>query len=428
MSINKVTVLGAGNMGSQIAALFVNAGLKVQLLDIVIDEGDPNKLSKGAYDRITHPKKGMLYDPQFASNLTYGNFNEDLVEANDSDLFVEAVSEVLEIKHDLFAKVSKIAKDTAILTSNTSGIPIKDVASVLPAEQQARFLGLHFFNPPRLMKLVEIIPHTGTIPEIIEQLSTFTKNVLGKGVVETNDVSGFVANRIGVYALMDVMDRAEKMGLSVSDVDALTGPVIGRPKTATYRLMDLVGVDIAHHVAQGMKADPAEADIYIVAPSADTLVEKGFLGNKTKQGYYKRYGKDMYEFDFATEEYVPAKKPALPFLEKLGRNLNANLKTIFESQEDEIGKFVWDSLANVIYYSAINVPKATGDYKNIDRAMVWGYNWKLGPFQLWDAIGFDAVKARLKETFGSLPQWIEERTTPFYEANETIIYRFCTIR
>lgn len=420
MTINKVTVLGAGNMGSQIAALFVNAGLKVQLLDIVIDEANPNKLSKGAYERITHPKKGMLYDPQFASNLSYGNFNDDLNEASDSDLFVEAVSEVVEIKHDLFAKVSKVAKNTAILTSNTSSIPIKDVASVLPAEQQARFLGLHFFNPPRHMKLVEIIPHEGTKPETVEQLSTFTQNVLGKGVVETNDVSGFVANRIGVYALMDVMDRAEKMGLSMSEVDALTGPVIGRPKTATYRLMDLVGVDIAHHVAKGMIADPAESEIYVIAPSAETLVEKGFLGNKSKQGYYKRDGKDIYEFDFATEDYVPVKKVFLPFLEKLGRNLNANLTTIFEAQDDEVAKFVWDSLANVIYYSATNVPVATGDYKNIDRAMVWGYNWKLGPFQLWDAIGFDKVKARLKETFGSLPQWIEDRTTPFYEENETI--------
>lgn len=420
VSIKKVTVLGAGNMGSQIAALCVNAGLTVQLLDIVIDDQDPNTLSRQAYERITDKKRGLLYDPAFASNLSYGNFRDDLAQSSDSDLFVEAVSEQLEIKHDLFAKVSQVAKDTAILTSNTSGIPIKAVASVLPEAQQARFLGLHFFNPPRHMKLVEIIPHDQTDSAIKEQLSEFTRQVLGKGVVETNDVSGFVANRIGVYALMDVMDRAEKQGLSVSEVDALTGPVIGRPKTATYRLMDLVGVDIAYHVAQGMKEDPAEKDIYVIAPSSKTLVEKGYLGNKSKQGYYKKEGKSIFEYDLTSGNYIPLKKVELPLLKQLGRDLAQNLRYIFDHQDDPVTKFVWESLANVIYYASLNVPKATGDYKNIDRAMVWGYNWKMGPFQIWDAIGFQEVKERLKADFGSLPDWIEERQRPFYGLDDSI--------
>ncbi|MDO4813504.1 MAG: 3-hydroxyacyl-CoA dehydrogenase/enoyl-CoA hydratase family protein [Gemella sp.] len=420
MTIKKVTVLGAGNMGSQIAALFVNAGLKVKLLDIVIDKEDPNKLSREALERITHPKKGLLYSSKFASNISYGNFDEDLVGENDSDLFIEAVSEILEVKHDLFTKVSKIAKEGAILTTNTSGIPIKEIASVLPKEQAERFLGLHFFNPPRFMKLVEIIPHENTDEKVVELLSNFTSRTLGKGVITTNDVSGFVANRIGVYALMDVMDRAEKQGLSVTEVDALTGPVIGRPKTATYRLMDLVGVDIAYNVAKGMKEDPAEEEYYVIAKSATDLVEKGFLGNKVKQGYYKKEGKAILSYDYTTGEYTDSTAVNLEFLSKLGRNLKENLRVIFDEREDNVAKFVWESLANVIYYSAINVGKATNDFKNIDRAMVWGYNWKLGPFQIWDAIGFEDVKARLKEEFGSLPTWIEERNESFYGDGEGI--------
>lgn len=420
MTIKKVTVLGAGNMGSQIAALFINAGLKVKLLDIVIDKEDPNKLSREAFERITHPKKGLLYSSKFASNISYGNFDEDLVGENDSDLFIEAVSEILEVKHDLFTKVSKIAKEGAILTTNTSGIPIKEIASVLPKEQAERFLGLHFFNPPRFMKLVEIIPHEDTDEKVVEFLSNFTSRTLGKGVITTNDVSGFVANRIGVYALMDVMDRAEKQGLSVTEVDALTGPVIGRPKTATYRLMDLVGVDIAYNVAKGMKEDPAEEEYYVIAKSAADLVEKGFLGNKVKQGYYKKEGKAILSYDYTIGEYTDSPAVNLEFLSKLGRNLKENLRVIFDEREDNVAKFVWESLANVIYYSAINVGKATNDFKNIDRAIVWGYNWKLGPFQIWDAIGFEDVKARLKEEFGSLPTWIEERNESFYGDGEGI--------
>ena len=419
MSIRKVTVLGAGNMGSQIASLLVNAGLQVKLLDIVIDEEDPNKLSKAAYDRITHPKKGQLFDRGNAHNLSYGNFNEDLSENSDSDLFIEAVSEKLDIKHDLWSKVAKIAKPSAILASNTSGIPIEKIASVLDDEAAGRFVGLHFFNPPRFMKLVEIIPHSKTSQETVAKLEEFSTHTLGKGVVHAKDVSGFVANRIGVYALVDVMKRAEEKGYNPVEVDAMTGPVIGRPKTATYRLADLVGVDIAYHVASGMLANPEEQDFYVLPESTKVLMDKGYLGNKTKQGYYKREGKQFFYYDSKNDQYLPSEKPQIPFLKELGRNLQENLATIFEA-EDEDGQFIWESLENVLYYSAINVPKATDDYKNVDRSLVWGFNWKLGPFQIWDTIGFDAVKERLKERFGSLPQWIEDRQEPFYNKGEGI--------
>lgn len=417
MTIKKATVLGAGTMGSQIAALLVNAGLQVKLLDLVVDENDPNKLSQGAFDKIVDKRKGQLYTTDFAGNLTYGNFTDDLVEDSDSDLFVEAVSEKIEIKHDLWSKVAKIAKKDAILATNTSGIPIKDIAEVLDEDAKGRFLGFHFFNPPRFMKLVEIIPHVNTDPKVTQRLKDFTINILGKGVVEAEDVSGFVGNRIGVYSLIDVMIRAEKEGLSVEEVDAITGKLIGRPKTATYKLVDFVGVDIAYHVAKGMIANPEEESFFSIPESIQKLMDLGFLGKKSKQGYYKKLDRKTTVVFDGNDDYREKKDVSFDFVNGLGRSLPKNLKAIFES-DDKIAKFLWESLANVMYYSAINVPKATQDYKNIDRAMVWGYNWDLGPFQLWDTIGFEVVRDRLREMYGELPAWIEERTGGFYQAGE----------
>lgn len=421
MTIRKATILGAGNMGSQIASLLVNAGLQVKMLDIVIDDNEPNKLSKVAYDRIADKRKGQLFSDKFVGNLSYGNFETDLKDESDSDLFIEAVSEELEIKHDLWTKVGKVAKEDAILTSNTSGIPIHEVASVLKPEQQERFLGFHFFNPPRHMKLIEIIPHSGTNEDVVSELRDFTINTLGKGVVVANDVNGFVGNRVGVYSMMDIINRAEKEGISISEVDAITGPVIGRPKTATYRLADLVGVDIAYHVATGMREDPAEEEYFVVPKSIEKLMELGNLGNKSKQGFYKREGKkEFLTFNPDTEDYSAAKEVNLPILDELGRNLSKNFQTIFNA-EDKTGKFLWTTLSNLLYYSAINVPKATDDYKNIDRALIWGFGWKVGPFQIWDMIGFEEVKNKLREEHGELPEWVEKRTNKFYDENESLV-------
>ncbi|MCK1158454.1 3-hydroxyacyl-CoA dehydrogenase/enoyl-CoA hydratase family protein [Streptococcus uberis] len=419
MSIFKATVLGAGVMGSQIAALLVNAGLKVELLDIVIDESDKNKLSKAAFERITHPKKGMLYEPTFASNLTYSNFTDAFEKQSDSDIFIEAVAERIDIKHDLWSKVSKIAKKDAILATNTSGIPIEKIAEVLDDEMRERFIGMHFFNPPRFMKLVELIPNTKTSKETINRLSEFSVNRLGKGVVPANDVPGFIANRIGTYSSNDIMLRAEKSGFSIAEVDALTGEYIGRPKLGTFKLGDMVGLDIAYNVIKGMLLDPSEQSYFKVPETLEKMVQAKLLGNKTKQGFYKKEGRNRYVINPETLEYLPLEKVSLPFQEKLGRSLKENLQTIFHSQDKE-AIFLWETLRNVFYYSAVNVPKAAHDYKNIDRAIVWGYNWKLGPFQLWDLMGFEQVKNRMKEELGSLPEWIENRSESFYQKGDSI--------
>ncbi|MFO8069119.1 MAG: 3-hydroxyacyl-CoA dehydrogenase NAD-binding domain-containing protein [Alkalibacterium sp.] len=419
MNIKKATVLGAGTMGAQIAALLVNAGLKVKLLDIVLDKEDKNKLSKGAYDRITHPKKSMLYNADWNKNLTYGNFEDDLKEGNDSDIFIEAVTEKLAIKHDLWQKVAAIAKQDAILATNTSSIPIGAIAKPLPKEAKARFVGVHFFNPPRYMKLVEIIPHETTDPVVTENLRTFVSTVLGKGAVDANDVSGFVANRIGTYSASDTAYRAEQLGLSITEVDAITGQIIGRPKTGTFRLLDMVGIDIGYFVTKTMMSNPEETEYFKMPKLVEKMVDLGNLGDKTKQGFYKKDGRKRLVFDVKTETYVEPKPVELAILKEFSRDLTKNLTTIFES-EDEVGIFLWETLRNLMYYSAINVPKATNEYINIDRAMVWGYNWAVGPFQLWDMIGLDKVKARMEKELGELPEWIKERNEPFYQESQSI--------
>ncbi|MBT2731160.1 3-hydroxyacyl-CoA dehydrogenase/enoyl-CoA hydratase family protein [Carnobacterium sp. ISL-102] len=419
MNIKKATVLGAGTMGAQIAALLVNAGLKVKLLDIVLDKEDKNKLSKGAYDRITHPKKSMLYNADWNKNLTYGNFEDDLKEGDDSDIFIEAVTEKLAIKHDLWLKVAAIARKDAILASNTSSIPIGAIAKPLPEEAKARFVGVHFFNPPRYMKLVEIIPHEATDPVVTEDLKTFVSTVLGKGAVDANDVSGFVANRIGTYSASDTAYRAEQLGLSITEVDAITGKIIGRPKTGTFRLLDMVGIDIGYFVTKTMMSNPEETEYFKMPKLVEKMVALGNLGDKTKQGFYKKDGRKRLVFDVKTETYVEPKPVELAILKEFSRDLKKNLTTIFES-EDEVGIFLWETLRNLMYYSAINVPKATNEYINIDRAMVWGYNWSVGPFQLWDMMGLDKVKARMEKELGELPEWIKERNEPFYQEGQSI--------
>ncbi len=419
MTIRKATVLGGGVMGSQIAALLVNAGLKVKILDIAIDEKDPNKISRKSYEMITDKKRPQLFDLNFAPNLTYGNFEEDLQGEDDADIYIEAVKEELDIKHSVWKQVKAVAKDNALFATNTSGIPIEYIAKVFNEEERQRFFGMHFFNPPRIMKLVEIIPLKETTEESVKAAQEFAEGKLGKGVVVANDVPGFVANRIGTQTMNDIMHRAEEQGISISDTDALTGRSIGRPSTGTYGLSDLVGIDIAVTVTKGMQQVPGEDKFFKSTKTAEKLVESGALGRKTKQGFYKKEKNKILVFNPESNEYVEQSKPQYPVLAKFSKDLTANMDVIFNA-DDEAGLFMWETMRNNFYYSALNVPKAASDYKDIDRALVWGFNWKKGPFQLWDMMGFERVKNRIKEELGELPEWIENRTEGFYEDGESI--------
>ena len=419
MTIRKATVLGGGVMGSQIAALLVNAGLKVKLLDIAIDEKDPNKISKKAYEIITDKKRPQLFDLNFASNLTYGNFDEDLQGEDDADIYIEAVKEELEIKHSVWKKVKEVAKNNALFATNTSGIPIEYIAKVFNDDERKRFFGMHFFNPPRIMKLVEIIPLQDTAKESVKRAQLFAEDKLGKGVVVANDVPGFVANRVGTQTMNDIMHRAEEEGISISDTDALTGRSIGRPSTGTYGLSDLVGIDIAVTVTKGLQQVPGEEKFFNDTKIAEKLVEQSALGRKTKKGFYKKEKNKILVFDPEKNDYVEQSKPEFPILGKFSKDLKENMDVIFNA-DDKAGLFLWKTLRNNFYYSALNVPKAASDYRDIDRALVWGFNWKKGPFQLWDLMGFSRVKDRMKEELGELPEWIEKRTESFYKDGETI--------
>ncbi len=419
MTIRKATVLGGGVMGSQIAALLVNAGLKVKILDVVIDKEDPNKISRKSYETITDKKRPHLFDLDFAPNLTYGNFDDDLQGEDDSDIYIEAVKEELDIKHNVWKLVKKVAKDNALFATNTSGIPIEYIAKVFSDEERQRFFGMHFFNPPRIMKLVEIIPLKDTAEESVKAAQDFAENKLGKGVVIANDVPGFVANRVGTQTMNDIMHRAEAQGISISDTDALTGRSIGRPSTGTYGLSDLVGIDIAVTVTKGLQQVPGEEKFFYDTKIAEKLVENGALGRKTKAGFYKKVKNQILVFDPKSNDYVEHSKPEFPILGKFSKDLKANMDVIFNA-DDAAGLFMWETMRNNFYYSALNVPKAASDYKDIDRALVWGFNWKKGPFQLWDMMGFERVKERMKAELGELPSWIEERTEPFYGNEETI--------
>lgn len=412
MSIRKATVLGAGVMGSQIAALLVNSGIIVELLDLVIDEKDPNKLSKKGYDSIVNPKKSQLFDPAFEGNLSYGNFDDNLKEASDSDIFIEAVKEEISIKHDLWEKVARVAKEGAILATNTSGIPIEKIAAVLDEKAQANFVGLHFFNPPRFMKLVEVIPAPKTDPKVVEAVQAFAEDTLGKGVVRAKDVPAFVANRTGIHTLSDIMYRAEQSGFNVAEVDALTGKVIGRPM-GTYALSDLVGNDVGLFVIQGLLSDPREDGFFKRSEFLPKLVEAGALGKKVGHGFYKKEGKTRLVIDPKTMEYQALDQPKLEILAKFKKSLSHNLDVIFQA-EDEAGLFLWETLRNVFVYAARNVGLATDEYIDIDRAMVWGFNWRQGPFQLWDTMGFDRVKDRILAEGYDLPAWVQDLEGGFY--------------
>lgn len=412
MSIRKATVLGAGVMGSQIAALLVNSGVKVELLDVVIDENEPNKLSKKGYDSIVNPKKSQLFDTSFEGNLTYGNFDDNLREESDSDIFIEAVKEEIGIKHDIWQKVAKVAKEGAVLATNTSGIPIEKIASVLDEKDQENFVGLHFFNPPRYMKLVEIIPTPQTSQKVIDAVQTFAEDTLGKGVVTAKDVPAFVANRTGIHTLADIMYRAEQSDFTIPEIDALTGKTIGRPM-GTFALSDLVGNDIGLFVIQGLLSDPREEGFFEKAELLPKLVEKGALGKKADHGFYKKDSKERLVINPETMEYESFDKPQLEILGEFKKSITHNLNVIFNS-EDKAGLFLWETLRNLFVYAARNVNLATDKFIDIDRAMVWGFNWRKGPFELWDSMGFDRVKDRILDEGYDLPDWVKDLSDGFY--------------
>jgi len=419
--IKKVAVLGSGIMGMGIAGHIASAGVKVVLLDIVPPDlkGDDlknpalrNKFAATAVQKALKAKQSPLMSKEDAELITIGNFDDDMKLLMDCDLIIEVVVENLKIKQALFKKIKPHYNGTAIISSNTSGIPIKAIAEIMPDTMKANFLGTHFFNPVRFMHLLEIIPTADTSVDVIATISEFCTSVLGKGVVNANDTPNFVGNRIGVAGMIFSMKLMLEMGLSIHETDQIMGPPMGRPKSAMYRTADLVGIDTLIHVAKNTRGlvNKTEADQYFTLPGfIEEMGEKGLLGNKTGGGFYKREGSKFSIINPDTLKYDPKPKEKIKALGMIafkptpGERIAATI-----AMKNQFGDFAWKVFADGCLYAASLIPEIADTIVEIDNAMKWGYNFDMGPFEAWDAVGVEAVIERMKADGMSIPKVIED--------------------
>ncbi len=405
--IRKAGVLGAGTMGSRIAAHLANAGLNVVLLDIPSDGPLRSAIAAQALEGLKKAKPAAFFEPPLAERIAIGNFDDNLGMLADCDWVIEAVTENLAIKQALLEKVAPHLKREAIFTTNTSGLPVASIAAKLPQQLRRRWFGTHFFNPPRYMRLLEVIPTPEADPAAVQAISEFSDVRLGKEVVFARDTPNFIANRIGVFIMLEAVRLMQEEDLTIEEVDALTGTVIGWPRTGTFRLADLVGLDVLAHVASNFpRVKPGSTQELTVPPFVQAMLEKRWLGDKTKQGFYRKEkngeGKETrYALDWKTLEYRPASKPALPALEmaknteRLGERIQVLLQG--DARKDKGARFHWRLLTALWNYAAGCLPEIAGEASSVDRAMRAGFNWEMGPFQLWDAAGVRKTVERMKK-------------------------------
>ncbi len=393
-------------MGARIAAHFANAGIPALLLDIVLpNQSNRNAAALAGLDAALKQRPAAFFTPETKSLVTPGNFEDDLAKIRDCDWIVEAVTENLEIKRALIEKVLKHRKPGAIFSTNTSGIPLASIAEGFPAEFREHFLGTHFFNPPRYLHLLEMIPGPQTLPAVHDRVADFSDRHLGKGVVPCKDTPNFIANRIGSFLGGTVQNLTVEMGLTIEEVDALTGQLIGLPKSASYRLLDIVGLDVWAHVTKNLydlvPGDPWR-ERFVLPPFFAQMIERGWLGDKRGQGFYKRIGKgdkkEILALDLNTLEYQPSKKARFPSVEGVRNieDLPQRLRALM-GLTDRAGTFLWRLFSDLVLYSAAMVPEISDRVVEIDRAMRWGYANSLGPFELWDALGVEDTVARMRK-------------------------------
>ena len=427
IQVKKAAVLGAGTMGAQIAAHLANAGVPTLLLDIVPRENvfgpdgtptmgleslDRNKIARVGFEAAKKAKPAAFFTSDLSSLITTGNFDDDLPKLKDCDLIIEAVVENLDIKRSLFERVEQYRKPGSVIASNTSGIPLRQLAEGRSEDFRAHFLGMHFFNPPRYMHLVELIRTEWTKPEVSCSMFGFLDERLGKGVVVAKDRPNFIANRIGTFGALVTMRTMLDDDYSIEEVDKITGPAVGRPKTATFRTFDLVGLDVFAHVVRNLHEnlpDDPEREMFVMPDFVTKMIEKGWLGNKTKAGFYQRKKSDgdkreIWTLNSATLDYRPSQKVKLPSLEmaKNVEDTRERLKTLAWSK-DRVGAFLWKTLSRTLCYAADRIPEIADTVVEIDRAMRWGFNWELGPFEVWDAIGVEKSVATLEEEGRNIP-------------------------
>ena len=426
----RAAVLGAGVMGRAIAAHLANAGLDVLLLDVVpAGASDRNRLADAALAALLKDRPAPLFDPKLIRRVRPGNLEDDLDSLRDVDWVIEAVVERLDVKQALFAKVAQHVGPQTIVSSNTSGIPIEQIALALPAELRPRFLGTHFFNPPRYMHLLELIAHPESDARVLAGLRQFAEQVLGKGVVLAKDRPNFIANRIGAYGMLRTVQLAMQGNYSVEEVEALTGPLVGRPKSATFRTADLVGLDVLLHVAANVRsaagADP-ELEVFTPHPVLVQMVEKGLLGEKTGQGFsrkVKQEGNTQIEtLDLGTLSYRPQRRAKFPELEALKGTdaLLPRLKGLMATR-GRGAELAWTILRDTLRYAASVAAEIAGDVRSIDEAMRWGFGWELGPFEIWEGLGLARISERMAAEGRPAPDWVMQHVrsgaTRFYAEN-----------
>jgi 3-hydroxyacyl-CoA dehydrogenase len=391
--IRSVTVLGAGTMGAQIAAHLANAGVRTRLLDLTPD------IAQQGLDRARALKPDPFFTPDEVALITTGGFDADLARIADADWIVEAIVERLDVKRALLARVDAARRPGAIVTSNTSGIPIAALAEGRSDDFRRHWLGTHFFNPPRYLRLLEVIPTPDTDPEVVARVSQFADRRLGKGVVVARDTPNFIANHIGLYGVVQILRALESGEYTIEEIDAMTGPALGRPKSATFRTMDIAGIDVLGHVMRNLAErldDEAARREFAMPALVEQLIERGWIGEKSGQGFYKRQktagGSEILTLDPATLTYRAAQPARLPALDaaRAIEETGARIKTLFLGR-DKVGAFLRPTLGRTLVYTARVAPSIAHSIDDVDRVMRWGFGWDLGPFELWDAIGADAV-------------------------------------
>ena len=416
--IRKVAVLGAGTMGAAIAGHCANAGLEVDLLDIAPDDDDNDAVVGAGFERMKNARPAALMADDVVGRIRTGNFEDDFARVGEADWVLEAIIEKLDPKRDLMQRVEETATDGAIISTNTSGIPLHSISEGRSEGFKRRFVGTHFFNPPRYLKLMEIIPTGDTDPEIVEAVRNFGERVLGKGGVIAKDTPNFIGNRIGTFAGMQSARYAFENGYGIEEVDAITGPLIGHPKTATFRLNDQVGLDIAVGVAENLyEAVPEDESREELKPpeKLEEMLNKDLLGNKSGAGFYKRDkrdGKTVFDvLDLETFEHHPAENPEIPIAKEAQKqgDLAARLRFLIDkADEDRHARFIRDTLLPYMAYASRRVPEISDTLEDVDHAMEWGFAHQTGPFRTWDLLGVRETVEKMNSMDIEVGDWVHE--------------------
>ncbi|MGF1670140.1 MAG: 3-hydroxyacyl-CoA dehydrogenase family protein, partial [Balneolaceae bacterium] len=417
-NIQKVVVLGSGVMGSQIAAHCVNAGLDVWILDLKSDDSEnPDKIAEENLKKLSSMKPSPLGLPEYAERITPGNFEDDLSLISDADWVCEVIVERMNIKKKMMSNIQELWKPGTIISSNTSGLPISEIGEDCTDELQKHFLGTHFFNPPRYMKLLEIIPTNKTSDSVVEYMAGFCEKILGKGVVRCKDTPNFIANRIGIFSMASIMPWFFNGKFRAEEIDMLTGTVTGYSKAATFRTADMAGLDVINHVADNLIPsipDDERRDVFKLPGKFKKIIENKWLGNKSGQGFYKkektRSGTEYLVLNPEKMEYESQAEVKFESVAKAKKNFKTSGERLkyLVNQNDNAGKFLWEIHCDLLLYAANRIPEITDSVESIDRAMQWGFNWELGPFQRWDAIGVEESVKRMEKEGRNVPDSVKQ--------------------